>query len=141
MGRKTLVVKKMKRTEQRMEWWKLGKGRVVFKEEMRQALGGGEVLPDVWRTTANVIREASRTVLSVCSEKKVAKERPQRPNSDLDARVDNKEGENSFYRLVRQSDRYVKDVQQVRVIKHRYRDVQQELRCMRAVRVVRCVSR
>lgn len=41
MGR-TLVVKKMKRTEQRMEWWKLGKGRVV--------------LPDVWRTTANVIR-------------------------------------------------------------------------------------
>lgn len=32
----TLVVKKMKRTEQGMEWWKLGKGRVVFKEEMIQ---------------------------------------------------------------------------------------------------------
>lgn len=59
----------------------------------------------------------------------------------MDARVDNKEGENYFYRLVRQSDRYVKDVQQVRVIKDKYRDAQQELRCMRAVRVVRCVSR
>lgn len=44
------------------------------------------------------------------SEKKVARERPQRPNSDWDARVDNKEGENYFYRLVTQSDRYVKDV-------------------------------
>lgn len=43
------------------------------------------------------------------SEKKVARERPQRPNSDWD-RVDNKEGENYFYRLVTQSDRYVKDV-------------------------------
>lgn len=77
----------------------------------------------------------------MCSEIKVTKERPQRPNSDLDTRVDNKEGENYFYRLVRQSDRYVKDVQQVRMSKYRYRDVQQELRCMRAVRVVRCVSR
>lgn len=59
----------------------------------------------------------------------------------MDAKVDNKEGENYFYRSVRQRDRYVEVVQQVRVIKERYRDVQQELRCMRAVRVVRCVSR
>lgn len=65
------------------------------------------------------------------SEKKVARERPQRPNSDWDARVDNKEGDNYFYRLVTQSDRYVKDVQRVRVIKVKYRDVQQELRCIR----------
>lgn len=62
------------------------------------------------------------------SEKKVAKEMPQRPNSDLDDRVDN----NNFYRLVRQSDRYMMDVQRVRVIKDKYEDVQQELRCMRA---------
>lgn len=53
----TLCVKKMKRTEHGMEWWKLEKGRVGFKEEMRQTLGGGEVLPDVWRTTANVMRD------------------------------------------------------------------------------------
>lgn len=72
----TLVVKKMKRTKQRMEWWKLERGRMVFKEELRHAVGGGEVLPDVWRTTANVIRETSRRALGVPSEKKVAKERP-----------------------------------------------------------------
>lgn len=41
----------------------------------------------------------------------------------------------------RERDRYMKDVQQVRVIEDRYRDVQQELRCTRAVREVRCVSR
>lgn len=37
------------------------------------------MLPDVWRMAANVIRETSRRVLSVSSEKKVAKERPQKP--------------------------------------------------------------
>lgn len=66
-----LVVKKMKRTEQRMEWWKLEKGRVVFKEEMRQALGGGEVFPDVWRTTANVMREERQAgEYSACLQKR-----------------------------------------------------------------------
>lgn len=138
VGRMTLVVKK--RTEQRMEWWKLEK-ESGFQGGDETGSGWWRGASNVWSTTANVIRETSRRVLSVSSEKKVAKERPQRPNIDLDARVDNKEGETYFYRSVRQSDRYMKDVQQVRVIKDRYRDVSEELRCMRAVRVVKCVSR
>lgn len=62
VGRMTLVVKKLKTSEQRME-----KGRVFFKKELRQALGGEEVLPDVWRTTANVMREERQAgVYSAC---------------------------------------------------------------------------
>ena len=30
---------------------------VAFREELRQDLGGQEVFPDDWMTTANVIRE------------------------------------------------------------------------------------
>ena len=75
----TLVVRKMKRTkpEQRTKWWKLKKEEccVVFREELRQALGGQEVLPDDWTTTASVIRETGRRVLGVSSGKrKVDKE-------------------------------------------------------------------
>ncbi|KAF7651214.1 hypothetical protein LDENG_00113870 [Lucifuga dentata] len=76
--RMTLVVRKMKRTkaEQRTKWWKLKKEEccVVFREELRQALGGQEVLPDNWTTTANVIRETGRRVLGVSSGRKVDKE-------------------------------------------------------------------
>lgn len=50
-----------------------GKGCVVFRE-LRQALGGQEVLPDDWTTTANVIRETGRRVLGVSSGRKVDKE-------------------------------------------------------------------
>lgn len=39
-----------------------------FRKELRQALGGLEVLPDDWTTTANVIRETGRRVLGVSSE-------------------------------------------------------------------------
>lgn len=84
----TLVVKKMKRTEQKTKWWKLEKGRVVFKEGLRQALAGREVLPDGWMTIADVIRRTSGRVLGVSS------------------------GKTDFYTGCRD----VKDVQQVRVI-------------------------
>ena len=54
----TLVVRKMKKTkaEQRTKWWKLKKEecRLALREELRQAMGGQEVLPDNWTTTANV---------------------------------------------------------------------------------------
>ncbi|KAF7647797.1 hypothetical protein LDENG_00166310, partial [Lucifuga dentata] len=76
--RMTLVVRKMKRTkaEQRTKWWKLKKEEccVVFREELRQALGGQEVLPDYWTTTANVIRETGSRVLGGSSGRKVDKE-------------------------------------------------------------------
>ncbi|RJG15641.1 hypothetical protein D4A39_16580, partial [Alcanivorax profundi] len=43
---------------------------MVFREELRQALGGQEVLPDNWNTTAKVIRETGRKVLGVSSGRK-----------------------------------------------------------------------
>ena len=59
----------MKRTkaEQRTKWWKLKKEEccVAFREELRQALGGQEVLPEDWTTPAKVIRETGRRVLCV----------------------------------------------------------------------------
>ena len=74
----TLVVRKMKRAkaEQRTKWWKLKKEEccMTFRKELRQALGGQEVLPDDWTTTANVIRETGRSVLGVSSGRKVDKE-------------------------------------------------------------------
>ena len=76
--RMTLVVRKMKRTkaEQKTKWWKLKKEEccITFRKELRQALGGQEVLPDDWKTTANVIRETGRRVLGVSSGRKVDKE-------------------------------------------------------------------
>ena len=47
---------------------------VIFREELRRALGDQEVLPDDWTTTANAIRETGRRVLGVSSGKKVGKE-------------------------------------------------------------------
>ncbi|XP_067359512.1 craniofacial development protein 2-like [Channa argus] len=71
-----LVVRKIRRTkaEQRTKWWKLKKEEccVVFREELRQNLGGLEVLPDDWTTTANLIRETGRKVLGVSSGKRKA---------------------------------------------------------------------
>ncbi|KAK2913101.1 hypothetical protein Q8A73_007214 [Channa argus] len=71
-----LVVRKIRRTkaEQRTKWWKLKKEecRLVFREELRQTLGGLEVLPDDWTTTANLIRETGRRVLGVSSGKRKA---------------------------------------------------------------------
>ena len=48
--------------------------RVAFREKLRQALGGQEVLPDDWMTTANVIREIRKKVLGVSSGRKGDKE-------------------------------------------------------------------
>uniref|UniRef100_A0A3B3BTI6 ribonuclease H n=1 Tax=Oryzias melastigma TaxID=30732 RepID=A0A3B3BTI6_ORYME len=78
--RMTLVVKKMKKerakAEKRTNWWKLKKEDccMTFKKQLKQALGGQEVLPDDWITTANVIRETGRSVLGVSSGKRVDKE-------------------------------------------------------------------
>ena len=51
----TLGLRKIKRTkaEQRTKWWKMKKEEccIAFTEELRQALGGQEVLPDDWTTT------------------------------------------------------------------------------------------
>ena len=76
--RMTLVVKKRRRTKaaQRTKWWKLKMEEccVVFRREVIQAVGGHEVLPDDWTTTANVIRVTGRRVLGVSTGRKVDKE-------------------------------------------------------------------
>ncbi|KAE8278057.1 hypothetical protein D5F01_LYC23887 [Larimichthys crocea] len=76
--RMTLVMRKMKRAkaEQRTKWWKLKKEEccMTFRKELRQALGGQEVLPNDWTTTANVIRETGRSVHGVSSGRKVDNE-------------------------------------------------------------------
>lgn len=76
--RMTLVVRKMVKvkTEPRTKWWKLKDEEccVAFREKLREALGGQEVLPNDWTTTASAIRETGRRVLGVSSGKKVDKE-------------------------------------------------------------------
>ncbi|XP_051789178.1 uncharacterized protein LOC127529475 [Erpetoichthys calabaricus] len=71
--RMTLEIKKRKRVraEPRIKWWKLKKEdcKVEFREEVRQALGGSEELPDSWETTADEVRVTARRVLSVTSGK------------------------------------------------------------------------
>ena len=41
-----------------------------FREEIRQALGGKEELPDDWTTTAKVVRDTARKVLGVSSKQR-----------------------------------------------------------------------
>ncbi|XP_051775811.1 craniofacial development protein 2-like [Erpetoichthys calabaricus] len=69
--RMTLEIKKRKRVraEPRIKWWKLKKEdcKVEFREEVRQALGGSEELPDSWENTADVVRVTARRVLGVTS--------------------------------------------------------------------------
>ncbi|KAG2457342.1 CFDP2 protein, partial [Polypterus senegalus] len=67
--RMALEIKKRKRVraEPRINWWKLKKEdcKVEFREEVREALGGSEELPDSWETTADVVRVTARRVLGV----------------------------------------------------------------------------
>ncbi|KAK3523359.1 hypothetical protein QTP86_029866 [Hemibagrus guttatus] len=71
--RMTLMVCKMKRSkleiEKKTKWGKLKKEVCCeeFRQKLRQALGGQVVLPDDWKTTAEVIRETGRKVLGVSS--------------------------------------------------------------------------
>ncbi|KAK3550307.1 hypothetical protein QTP86_024280 [Hemibagrus guttatus] len=69
--RMTLMVCKKKRSEieKKTVWWKLKKEECCeeFRQKLRQALGGQVVLPDDWKTTAEVIRETGRKVLGVSS--------------------------------------------------------------------------
>ena len=59
--RMTLETRKRKTTkaESRITWWKLKKEDCCeeFREEIIQALGGKEELPDDWTTTAKVVRD------------------------------------------------------------------------------------
>ena len=75
--RLTIVVRKMKRVkvEQRTKWWKLKREECCmdFKEMLGQTLGG-QVLPNDWITTANLIRETGRQVLGVTAGRRVDKE-------------------------------------------------------------------
>ncbi|XP_061629993.1 uncharacterized protein LOC133478218 [Phyllopteryx taeniolatus] len=75
----TLVVgRKIRKTkaEKRTMWWKLRQDEcsAAFREEVKQALGGREELPEDWTTAAKVIREAGRRVLGVSSGRKGEKE-------------------------------------------------------------------
>ncbi|KAK3525846.1 hypothetical protein QTP70_010915 [Hemibagrus guttatus] len=70
--RMTLMVCKTKRSkieiEKKTKWWKLKKEECCeeFRQKLRKALDG-QVLPDDWETTAEVIRETGRKVLGVSS--------------------------------------------------------------------------
>ncbi|KAG2463133.1 CFDP2 protein, partial [Polypterus senegalus] len=76
--RMMLEFKKRKRVmaEPRIKWWKLKKKdcKVEFREEVRQALGGSEELPDSWETTADVVRMTARRVVGMTSGQKEEKE-------------------------------------------------------------------
>ena len=52
------------RAETQIKWWKLRKENccVVFREELRQVLGGSEELLYGWLTTTEVVRETVRKV-------------------------------------------------------------------------------
>ncbi|KAK3529639.1 hypothetical protein QTP70_032515 [Hemibagrus guttatus] len=128
--RMTLMVCKTKRSkieiEKKTKWWKLKKEECCeeFRQKLRQALGGRVVLPDDWETTAEVIRETGRKVLGVSfGRRKEDKEtwwwNEEVQDSVQRKRLDTREGEKDLYRLARQRDGDGKDVQQVRVIKHR----------------------
>eukprot|EP00064_Thunnus_orientalis_P008757 superscaffoldBa00001066_g8780 len=74
--RMTLETKKKKRVKvkPRIIWWKLKREDccVELREELRWALGGSEELPDGWVTTAEVVMETARKVLSVSSGQRKA---------------------------------------------------------------------
>ncbi|KAK3570879.1 hypothetical protein QTP86_029383 [Hemibagrus guttatus] len=62
-------VKDNEERTKKTKWWKLKKEECCekFRQKLRQALGGQVVLPDDWKTTAEVIRETGRKVLGVSS--------------------------------------------------------------------------
>ncbi|XP_061605912.1 uncharacterized protein LOC133466337 isoform X1 [Phyllopteryx taeniolatus] len=75
----TLVVgRKIRKTkaEKKTMWWKLRQDEfcAAFREQVRQALGGWEELPEDWTAEAKVIREAGRRVLGISSGRKGEKE-------------------------------------------------------------------
>ncbi|KAK3573832.1 hypothetical protein QTP86_032905, partial [Hemibagrus guttatus] len=135
--RMTLMVCKTKRSkiEKKTKWWKLKKEECCeeFRQKLRKALGGQVVLPDDWETTAEVIMEKAKKKWDMDrteenrqeykeSQRRVKREvskAKQKAYDELYTRLDTREGEKDLYRLVRQRDQNVKDVQQVRVIKDR----------------------
>lgn len=67
----TLVERKRKtvRVQPRTRWWKVRNVEfgTAFREEVIQALGGGEDLPEDWVASATIIRESGKKVLGVAS--------------------------------------------------------------------------
>ncbi|XP_065667643.1 uncharacterized protein LOC136087941 [Hydra vulgaris] len=67
--------KKRVRAEPKIRWWKLKDEDccVKFRNELRQALGGGVL--DTWNETSNTVRDVARKILGVTSgQKKIDKE-------------------------------------------------------------------
>ena len=71
---------------------------MAFGEDLRQVLGGEEVVPDNWTTTVNVRTERIEVSMQEHKEMQhkvkvqMAKAK-QRAHKDLQARLDSKEGE------------------------------------------------
>lgn len=57
--------RRRRREEASMKWWKMKKndGKIKFRNELRQALGGSEELPDNLATTAKVVRKTAKKSL------------------------------------------------------------------------------
>ncbi|KAK3514119.1 hypothetical protein QTP70_005119 [Hemibagrus guttatus] len=94
--RMTLMVcqKKMSKIEIEMKtkWGKLKKEECCeeFRQKLRQALGGQVVLPDDWETTAEVIRDKGRKVLSVSFVRKKEDKETWRWNEEVQDSIQRK---------------------------------------------------
>ncbi|KAK3508727.1 hypothetical protein QTP70_004272 [Hemibagrus guttatus] len=109
-GRKLLGVSSGRRKEDKETWW--------WNEEVQDSIQRKWLAKKKWemdRTEENrqEYKELQRRVKREVSKAK------QNAYDELYTRLDTREGEKDLYRLARQRDRDGKDVQQVRVIKHR----------------------
>ncbi|KAK3510464.1 hypothetical protein QTP70_008662 [Hemibagrus guttatus] len=109
-GRKVLGVSSGRRKEDKETWW--------WNEEVQDSIQRKRLAKKKWnmdRTEENrqEYKELQRRVKREVSKAK------QKAYDELYTRFDTREGEKDLYRLARQRDRDGKDVQQVRVIKHR----------------------
>ena len=84
--------KKSVKTEQKIKWWKLTKEEwcADFRTEVRAVLGHVEELPDDWETTATVIRETGRKVLSMSSGQRKEDKETWWWNSEIEESVQRK---------------------------------------------------
>ncbi|KAK3529353.1 hypothetical protein QTP70_029338, partial [Hemibagrus guttatus] len=109
-GRKVLGVSSGRRKEDKETWW--------WNEEVQDSIQRKRLAKKKWdmdRTEENrqEYKELQRRVKREVSKAK------QKAYDELYTRLDTREGEKDLYRLAKQRDRDVKDVQQVRVIKDR----------------------
>ncbi|XP_016106680.1 uncharacterized protein [Sinocyclocheilus grahami] len=90
---------------------------VVFREELRQVLGGQEVLPDDWTTIAKVIRETGRKVLGVSSGRRKEDKETWWWNEEVQERIQRK-------RLARKK----WDSEKTEKSRQEYREMQREVK-------------